>query len=322
MTTISDPVSFSVDGKTAIITGAGSGIGFSFAQLLLARGCNIVIADVSLRSEAQKFVDEHSVKEDGKPRAVFVKTDVVQWPDLDNMFEVAEKEFGGADIVCPGAGVYEPHWSNFWHPPGTTKSKDTAQPKNGLGHYALLDINLTHPIRCTQVAISRWLSPPEGSKAGKASDTNPKRIVHISSIAGQAPGFATPLYNASKHAISGFIRSLASLDTLGIRVNGVAPGIIKTPLWTEHPEKMKMLDENIDAWVEPEEVADAMLRCCEDKTVVGGWVLEVTKGKTRNVGWRDDPGPTGPGATASNVASTTAEVYQWLSEPGWGVAKG
>lgn len=91
------------------------------------------------------------------------------------------------------------------------------------------------------------------------------------------------MYHASKHAISGFIRSLASLDTLGIRVNGVAPGIIKTPLWTEHPEKMTMLDEAVDAWVEPEEVADALLRCCEDKDVVGGWVLEVTKGQTRNV---------------------------------------
>ena len=242
-----------------------------------------MIADLSLRPEAQKLVDEHSSRDNGKARAVFVKTDVVQWPDLDNMFDVAEKKFGGTDIVCPGAGVYEPHWSNFWLPPGSAKSKDQARPEGGLGHYALLDINLTHPIRVTQLAISRWLNPPEGSESGKASVTNPKRIVHISSIAGQCPGFSTPLYMASKHAISGFIRSLAELDTLGIRVNGVAPGVIKTPLWTDHPEKMKMLDESVDAWVEPEEVAEGMLRCCEDETVVGGFVMEVLKGRTRNV---------------------------------------
>lgn len=251
--------------------------------MLLERNCNVLFADLSLRPEAQALVEQYSTNDGTKARAVFVKTDVVQWPDLDNAFNIADKEFGGADIVCPGAGVYEPHWSNFWHPPGTEKSKDSAKPQDGIGHYAALDINLTHPIRCSQLAISRWLNPDPSAPHMKATPSNPKRIVHISSVAGQTPGFCTPIYQASKHAISGLIRSLAPLDSLGIRVNGVAPGVIKTPLWTEHPEKLKMLDTNIDAWVEPEEVADAMLRCCEDKQVVGGWVLEVLKGATRNV---------------------------------------
>jgi len=96
--------------------------------------------------------------------------------------------------VCPGGGVFEPHWSNFWQPPGSAKSKDFIQGERGLGHYATLDINITHPIRTTQLAISRWLNPPEGSRVGKVSTNNPKRVVHISSIAGQTPGFATPLY--------------------------------------------------------------------------------------------------------------------------------
>lgn len=278
-----------------------------------------MIADLGLRPEATELVDEYSSREDGKPRCVFVKTDVVQWPDLDKMFHVADVEFGGADIVCPGAGIFEPHWTNFWHPPGTAKSKDTANPPGGVGHYALLDINLTHPIRCTQLAISRWLNPLENSKVGKVSAANPKRVVHISSIAGQVPGFTTPLYIASKHAISGFIRSLAQLDALGIRVNGVAPGVIKTPLWLEHPEKMKMLDEDVDEWVEPEEVAHAMLRCCEDDEITGGYVMEVSKGRTRRVDWKNDPGPSGPGNTVANTATTTAEIFQWLSQPLWGV---
>ncbi|KAK4561512.1 hypothetical protein LTR86_004830 [Recurvomyces mirabilis] len=94
-----ESVPFSVKGKTAIVTGAGSGINYSFAKLLLSRNCNVVIADLSLRPEAQKLVDEHQSKEEGKPRCVFVKTDVVQWPDLDRMFETADTEFGGADIV-------------------------------------------------------------------------------------------------------------------------------------------------------------------------------------------------------------------------------
>lgn len=129
------------------------------------------------------------------------------------------------------------------------------------------------------------------------------------------------MYMASKHAINGFIRSLAGLEDIGIRVNGVAPGVIKTPLWTEHPEKMMMLDEARDAWVEPEEVAEGMLRCVADPEIGPGYVMEVLKGKTRNVDWKMDPGPQGPGSSAGNAEKGRAEVFEWLREPGWGVPK-
>jgi len=308
---------FSVDGKSAIITGAGSGINYSFAKLLLEKNCNVVIADLALRPEAQKLIDEYTTQ----PRAVFVKTDVVMWDQLTNMFDVAEKEFGGADIVCPGAGIFEPHWTSFWHPPGTEKSRDDPHGANGVGHYACLDINLVHPIRTTQLAISRWLNPSATSTTGKASPSNPKRIVHISSIAGQIPGFPVPLYIASKHGMNGLIRSLAPLDAaIGIRVNGVAPGIIKTPLWTEHAEKMQMVTE-AQVWVEPEEVAEVMLRCVTDEAIGGGYVMEVLKNRTRNVEWRMDPGPEGPGAVAGNNAVAGEEVLGWLAQEGWGVGK-
>jgi len=72
-----------------------TGINYCFAKLLLEKNCNVVIADLGLRPEAQELVDNYTTQ----PRAVFVKTDVVMWADLNNMFDVAEKEFGGADIV-------------------------------------------------------------------------------------------------------------------------------------------------------------------------------------------------------------------------------
>lgn len=284
----------------------------------------MVIADIGLRPEAEKLIEQHSCQDGAKPRAVFVKTDVTNWDQLETMFATADREFGGADIVCPGAGIFEPHWTNFWHPPGSKNSKDKlhGSGEEGVGHYALFDINVTHPIRVTQMAIARWLNPPEGSKVGGASATNPKRVVHISSIAGQVANFATPLYSASKHAISGFIRSMAPLeDQLGIRVNGVAPGLIKTPLWTDHPEKLVVFDTERDEWVEPEEVAERMLECLESKDIAGGWVLEVLKDKARQVNSRDDPGPSGPGSTVANGAILTKEVFEWLAEPGWGIAK-
>ncbi|KAK4994320.1 hypothetical protein LTR66_005617 [Elasticomyces elasticus] len=315
----SGPSNFSVDGKTAIVTGAGSGINLAFATLLLSRNCNVVFADLNLRPEAQKVVDEYSQKQDGKPRAVFAKTDVVKWDDLSRMFDVANREFGGIDIVCPGAGVFEPHWSNFWHPPGAknSSSRDSPHGDNGIGHYATLDINITHPIRATQLAIAAWMNSPNASH--KVSPTNPKRVVHITSVAGQVALFNAPLYAASKHAISGFIRSMGSLDSLGIRVNGVAPGLIKTPLWTDHPEKMLVVDEENDVFLTPEEVAEAMLKCVQDEAIGGGWVLEVTKNKTRKVEALNDPGPSGDGSRVSHSERGSQEVFQWLGEEGWGM---
>lgn len=100
-------MAMNVQSKTAIITGGGSGINFCFAELLLSRGCNVIIADLALRPEAQELVSKYSGSSDGA-RAVFQHTDVTEWAQLDRMFEVAIEQFGGADIVCPGAGVYEP----------------------------------------------------------------------------------------------------------------------------------------------------------------------------------------------------------------------
>ncbi|KAM5356897.1 hypothetical protein ACJ41O_003543 [Fusarium nematophilum] len=315
---------FSVEGKTAVITGAGSGINLCFAEILLSRNCNVVFADLSLRPEAQALVAKHGAK-GSSPRAIFVETDVTSWPALTRMFETALVEFGGFDILCPGAGVYEPNWSNFWHPPGSPESKDDVDG----GHYALLDINLTHPIRATQLAISHWLHPrlpsesPPSSAPEKASPSNPKRIVHISSIAGQIPVFRAPIYGASKFGISGFVRCLANLESTGIRVNAVAPGVVRTPLWTDHPEKLQFVDEQQDSWVTPHEVAQAMLSCVESAEHVGGTVLEVGKDNTRQVKVFDDPGPDlkdpKKGFTTSNAEQGDQSVWGWLSKRSiWG----
>ncbi|KAH6955762.1 hypothetical protein BKA56DRAFT_503090 [Ilyonectria sp. MPI-CAGE-AT-0026] len=317
----SSAVPFSVSGKTAIVTGAGSGINLAFAELLLSRGCNVVFADLSLRPEAQEVVSQHK---DTTPRAVFVKTDVTSWPDLSGMFETALSEFGGFDVVCPGAGVYEPHWSSFWHPPGSGESKDEID----AGHYKLLDINLTHPIRATQMAMSHWLHPKAAPGSAhpvpaKASVENPKRVIHIASVAGYLPVFRAPMYGASKFAVTGFVRCLAPLDSsAGIRVNAVAPGVVRTPLWTENPEKLINVDQTRDGWVTPQEVAQAMLSCVESDEHVGGTILEVGKDNTRQVPVTNDPGPDmspEKGIITSNAEKGDEMVWDWLGkEDIWG----
>ena len=325
---------FSVSGKTAIVTGAGSGmfhknhsnesafdnkntsgINLAFVELLLARECNVVLADIALRVEAQDLIAKYQ----DNPKAVFVKTDVTSWPELSNMFETALADFGGFDIVCPGAGVYEPPFSNFWIPPGASASKD----KTDGGHYSLLDINLTHPIRVTQLALSHWLYPRPLSNSkfpeiAKASPKNPKRLIHISSVAGQMPVFRAPLYAASKFGLTGFVRSLAPLDAeYGVRVNAVAPGVVRTPLWLEHPEKLLNVDQEKDGWVTPQEVAEAMLRCVEGEGLVGGTILEVGKDETRIVDSINDPGPShdpAKGYVASNSFKGDDEVWRLIKD--------
>lgn len=298
-----------------------SGINFCFARLLLDRGVNVLFADLALRAEAKEVVDAHSK---GAPRAVYQKTDVTSWSDLSRMFEVAHGEFGSIDIVCPGAGVFEPHFSNFWRPPGQPPSRDDPQGDR----YACLDINITHPIRVSQMAISYFLSAEP-----KVSKSNPKSIIHISSVAGQTTSLPVPLYHASKHAINAFVRSLASLEsTLGIRVAAVAPGIIKTPLWTS--EKLALIKAE-DEWVLPEEVADVMVALIEKTEIAnrfpetaeqgdvikigGGSIIEVSKGRLRDVQPFNDPGPSGvAGAVVSGVGELVEEVHGLLSVEGWG----
>ena len=163
---------------------------------------------------------------------------------------------------------------------------------------------------------------------------NPKTVVHISSIAGQTTPLAAPIYNATRHAINGFVRSLAPLEArLGIRVAAVAPGVVKTPLWTENAEKMKVVGSN-DVWVTPEEVAAVMIALVDrdeigsvpgdlDKGerigIKGGSILEVSAGRVRDVHAFNDPGPGDrPGNTASNMGQLEDDVWTALGTTGWG----
>jgi hypothetical protein len=120
-------------------------------------------------------------------------------------------------------------------------------------------------------------------------------------------------------------------------VTAVAPGVIKTPLWTDHPEKIKMVDDSVDAWVTPEEVATVMLALVQQEVVgevigdrsgrgpqyqvEGGTILEVSK-TVRAVNQFNDPGPGNrPGNTASDHHHVEAESYRLLSQKGWGLSK-
>ncbi|KAL8631967.1 hypothetical protein Q9189_002343 [Teloschistes chrysophthalmus] len=340
----------SLAGKTAIVTGAGSGINLAFARLLLRQQCNVVFADLALRPEAKEVVDAHSSPSSSASRAVFQKTDVRDWQQLETMFHTAVEEFGGFDIP----------FSSFWHPPGSPESRDSPT----SSHYASLEINITHPIRTTQLAIAHFLSARRSAAAAAASSDPPSNttdtpphdplfhIIHVSSIAGQVTPLLAPLYNASKHAVSGFVRTLAPLDAAyGIRVTAVAPGIIDTPMWRENPEKLRLFsDEGGDQWVSADDVAGVMGSLVDGREEIdvvaaaasaaggvatglpsgdsregwrkvkaeGGLILEVSKGRVRKVEQFLDAGPMGPGNTVSNGEVAYQDIFKMLGSGTWG----
>lgn len=167
------------------------GINFAFTKLLLQRGCSVLIGDLALRPEAEELLSQYPYKKEGSGASVlFHRTDVTSWAQLSSLFEKCISSFGRVDIIVPGAGVFEPPFSAFWHPPKTatnpnTPSLDPADAERGS--YKALDINLTHPIRLSQLGIGYW-----------TKNKLPGTLVHLSSIAGHASSITHPFYFTSK----------------------------------------------------------------------------------------------------------------------------
>ncbi|GAB0138740.1 hypothetical protein EsDP_00006965 [Epichloe bromicola] len=289
-----ETMALDVRDKTALVTGGASGICLEVTRQLLKRGCNVVIADVKASKELNDVV---GAAHEGEARASFIQTDVTKWQELDSSFSHAIKEFGRLDIVIPGAGIFEPQGvSNFWYP---NQGADTTQASS----FKCIDVNVAHPIRATQLAIDSFKRQRLGHGV----------VVLISSIAAQMPLLPIPLYSASKHAISGFIRCLAALEpAMHIRVSGVAPGIVKTPIWEE--DKLAWVEEGVDQWVTTERVANVILDLITSKDYVGGTILEVGVDQVRPVTELNDPGPSGASHTVQGMGVAFGKTLELIDE--------
>jgi NAD(P)-dependent dehydrogenase (short-subunit alcohol dehydrogenase family) len=95
---------FPLQGKIAVVTGAGSGINLSFARFAVQQGARVIVADLKLTSDGEEFM-----KGEGAKNAVFAKCDVTKKADLENLIKVSEKEFNDVpDVFVAGAGVFDP----------------------------------------------------------------------------------------------------------------------------------------------------------------------------------------------------------------------
>lgn len=181
-------------GKTAIVTGAGSGIGKAIAERILAEGGVVVASDVSAERLAE------FAAEAGSESLRTVVSDVTVEADIARVVEAAG---GTVDVVANNAGIMD----GFY--PAAEVPDDVWE--------RVFDINVTGVMRLTRAVLPGMLARGTGSIVNTASEAG---------IRGNAAGAA---YTASKHAVVGFTKHAAFMyGTQGVRVNAVAPGGVAT----------------------------------------------------------------------------------------------
>lgn len=192
---------FDLSGKTAIVTGAGQGMGKSIAMRLADAGANVAVSARKLDSA------EHTVAEiraDGG-RAIAAPADITISEQLDDVVAAACDAFGGIDILVNCAGGSHPYHMFIDVPAEALQ--------------ATLERNLHGAYLLSQRAARRMIE-----------DQRQGRIVNIASTAAFRPDFLVSAYNASKAALVSLAQSICvDLAPHGITVNTVAPGPIKTP---------------------------------------------------------------------------------------------
>ncbi|KAF4959435.1 hypothetical protein FGADI_1656 [Fusarium gaditjirri] len=253
---------YDVKGKNAIVTGAGSGICLAFAKQLLENGCSVVIADLKLRPEAEEFVNKWATTESGKPTVHFHKTDISDWAQISSLWEAALEKLGQIDIVCNGAGVYEPPSSTFWNPPGVSPlAEDKADGSPGV--YNTFAVNALGPIRLAQIAMDYWLQ----------NRNVQGNILWVASCGGYMHSLQTPLYFASKAAIVSFVKSLSTVrKRFGIRNAAVCPGSVHTPIF--HPEYCRDRVPPDTLGLTAEQCADVMFQVLTGEKYGDGNIVE------------------------------------------------
>ena len=219
-----------LDGKTAIVTGSGRGIGRSIAKELAATGSNVVINYATSAEAAQALADEMG-KEYGT-KTLVVKADVTDYDQVGQMVKQVVDTFGQIDILVNNAGI--------------TRDK-TLKNMSKQNWDEVVNANLSSVFNCTRQVLPFMLERKYG------------RIVSISSFVGQAGNLGQTNYAATKAGILGFTKALAlEVSRSGITVNAVCPGFIETDMLMGVPENIRQsLINRIPAarFGTPEEVA-------------------------------------------------------------------
>jgi len=243
-----------LDGKTAAVTGAASGIGRATAETLAAEGAHVILGDVNLEA-GEAAAAALRTKGQG---ADFLRLDVTDLSSVEAFRREALARRPQVDIVAnvAGWGKTEPFVRNT---PELWKK--------------LVDLNLMGPIQVCRAFIEPMIERQSG------------KIVSVASDAGRVGSLGETVYSGAKGGVIAFTKALArELARYNITVNCVCPGPTDTPLMAAVPDKIKAAFEHATPMrrlAKPQEVADAILFFASPRSdFVTGQVLSVSGGLT------------------------------------------
>ena len=233
----------SLDGKTALVTGGGSGIGRATSLAYAKDGARVVVADVNVEGGEETV---QLIKEAGG-EAILVHADVSKPEDTQAMVAQAVEAFGSLDCAFNNAGI------------GGGSDRHLTADYLEEDWDRVISINLKGVWLCMKAEIPQMLKQGGGA------------IVNTASIAGLVGLTGTVAYVAAKHGVTGLTKAAAmEYAKSGIRVNSVCPGYIHTPLVQRVFEDHEGFEERVAArhpigrLGEPSEIAQAVIWLSSD----------------------------------------------------------
>jgi 3-oxoacyl-[acyl-carrier protein] reductase len=246
-------VTLDLAGKTALVTGAGRGIGRAIAVKLGAAGAKVAVNYNASEAQAQEVVAA-IIEAGGEAQAM--KADVSKADEVDAMVNGLVKEWGKVDILVNNAGI----------------TRDNLMMRMSQNEWdAVMDTNLRSAYFCTRAVLRSMLRNRWG------------RIISLSSVVGLTGNAGQANYAAAKAGLIGFTKSVArEVGGRNITANAIAPGFIETDITAGLPEELKaaMLKTiPADRYGQPEDIASAVVFLASDLgSYINGQVLNVDGG--------------------------------------------